>query len=52
MPMDLTSLTRTMSIAANPIATADPDTRTVRPPCCVAAVTASDGDSPSSSPSR
>ena len=34
MPMDLTSLTRTMSIAAKPIATAEPDTSTVRPPCC------------------
>ena len=36
MPMDLISLTRTMSIAANPMATAVPDTRTVRPPCVAA----------------
>ncbi len=36
IPMELISLTRTMSIAANPMATAVPDTRTVRPPCLTA----------------
>ena len=31
-PMDLTSLTLTKSMAVKPMATAVPDTRTVRPP--------------------
>ena len=52
MPMDLISLTRTMSIAAKPMATAEPDTSTVRPPRRAAWVTASCRDNPSSSPSR